>query len=95
MEFRVVVVEVLDGACPAGVFVNLVEEEVGDAMGVEILDQFGESVAAEPDVVERGVEGLICMFFVLKSKKFFAKVRIISLQRKKFFKKVSFQGKFL
>ena len=52
MELGVVVVEVLDGAYPAGVFVDFVEEKMGDAMGVEIFCEFSEGVGAEPDVVE-------------------------------------------
>lgn len=52
MELGVVVVEVLDGAYPAGVFVDLVEEEVGDSVGVEVFCEFSKGVGAEPDVVE-------------------------------------------
>jgi len=37
VELGIVVVEVLDGAYPASIFVDFVEEEVGDAVGVEVF----------------------------------------------------------
>ena len=57
VELGIVVVEVFDGTYPTDVFVDLIEEEVGDTVSVEVFDQFGDGMAAEPDIVKRGIEG--------------------------------------
>jgi hypothetical protein len=57
VELGIVIVEVLDGSYPPGIFVNLIEKEVGDTVSIEVFDQFGDGMVAEPDIVERGIEG--------------------------------------
>ena len=46
VELGIVVVEVLDGTYPTGVFVNLIKEEVGDTVSIEVFDQFGDASEA-------------------------------------------------
>ena len=58
VELGIIIVEVLDGTYPAGVFVNLIEKEMGDTVGIEVFCEFGDGMAAEPDVVEGDIEGL-------------------------------------
>ena len=57
MEAGKVVVEVLEKRLPAGEVVDLVEEDVGPAVGEVVFDEVGDIAVGEPEVVEGCVEG--------------------------------------